>query len=223
MTTRQHRHRLLSRPRLLIKHRLPVLGSFVKLGSLGNDPLLEKKTAVDIAKTVTVKLDELSDSGKTAIAFSSIILRHDLTQRDTSTTSVHELIRHTNDIIHTHCQKNDYTFIDNDNIQKDDLFDGVHCNESGATKLAKNMARAIRGEEQRTHDPATQFGQYTKVNFERIGVRPSAARRRPRNVLGDYWPQYNNTLRPQMRPVPSMKPTSFPVAGPSHAYGGHRY
>ena len=157
MTTRQHRHRLLSRPRLLIKHRLPVLGSFVKLGSLGNDPLLEKKTAVDIAKTVTVKLDELSDSGKTAIAFSSIILRHDLTQRDTSTTSVHELIRHTNDIIHTHCQKNDYTFIDNDNIQKDDLFDSVHCNESGATKLAKNMARAIRGEEQRTHDPATQF------------------------------------------------------------------
>ena len=125
------------------------------------------------------------------------------------------------DIMHTHTARK--TTSSTTTTYRKTTYSTAFTAMSGATKLAKNMARAIRGDKQRTHDPATQFGQYTKVNFERIGLRPSDARRRPRNVLGDYWPEFNNTLRPSMRPVQSMKPTPFPVAGPSHAYGGYRY
>ena len=118
-----------------------------------DDPNLERADATQIAKEVTTKLDELRLlNTDTELIYSSILTRHDIGERDKSKVKIHELIDATNAIIETHCNIHNFKYISNANIQEHDLYDGLHCNEDGAAKLAKNIANAIKGKHQQTSD-----------------------------------------------------------------------
>ena len=83
-----------------------------------------------------------------------MLKRHDIGDVDSSKVKIRELIDEANAIIQTHGKFNNYTFIDNSNIHETDLYDGLHYNEDGATKLAKNISRAIRRTVQQNSDRA---------------------------------------------------------------------
>ena len=130
-----------------------------------DDPNLERADATQIAKEVTTKLDELRLlNTDTELIYSSILTRHDIGERDKSKVKIHELIDATNAIIETHCNIHNFKYISNANIQEHDLYDGLHCNEDGAAKLAKNIANAIKGKHQQTS--ATYKHQQTSDTYK---------------------------------------------------------
>ena len=154
-----------------------------------DDPNLERTDATQIAKEVTTKLDELRRlNTDTELIYSSILTRHDIGERDKSKVKIHELIDATNAIIETHCNIHNFKYISNANIQEHDLYDGLHCNEDGAAKLAKNIANAIKGKHQQTSDTRPTNNRFIRLQTSKIGARPSARYKQRNTQLGDYWP-----------------------------------
>ena len=49
----------------------------------------------------------------------------------------------TNELLKEKCTKANMKFIDNRNIEHNDLYDGLHMNTTGGLKLAKNIARSV--------------------------------------------------------------------------------
>ena len=78
----------------------------------------------------------------------------------------HEKIKATNELLQDKCSvSNDVGYIDLSNIEAEDLWDGIHVNTLGGSKLAKNIARTVDGK--RTNTVATT----TKANTFAFATR----------------------------------------------------
>ena len=110
------------------------------------------------------------------IHISSIIQRSDLVDENESTTTANEKILSTNELLKKKCTKANMKFIDNSNIEHNDLYDGLHMNTTGGLKLAKNIARSVNGTSSVT--PTTPNGDAFKTRRPRTFGKVAGVRRR---------------------------------------------
>ena len=170
----------------------------------------QKAHAVHIASEITAKLDTLSEKDGASLYFSSILHRYDIGDGNNCCVGLNCLIAEANAIVKTHCGDKDYTYIDNDNLEKTDLYDGLHTNTSGAKILANNIGKALRGQ-LNTRTTTNGGGAFTKMNITRHGNRPSQDRRRQQPDqqrqrrparLGDYWPNVHEAEQSRWHKAP---------------------
>ena len=105
----------------------------------------EHNTPSDIAADIVKHAKRIGDANKLAtIHISAILERADLTDDAGDLMAANDKIKETNALVKEHCLANGYKHIDNSNIKADDLYDGLHLNQAGALKLAKNISAAVR-------------------------------------------------------------------------------
>ena len=93
---------------------------------------------------------------------------------DTDLTAANDKIKETNAIVKELCVANGYKHLGNSNIQADDLYDGLHLNQAGALKLAKNISATLRHKPPlRTTDTQTIF---RKLKAPTIGEKANVRR-----------------------------------------------
>ena len=134
--------------------------------------------------------------------YSSILKRYDIGDINNCTVGLQCNIAEIGSIVTRHFENRDYIHIDNDDLTDIDLFDGLRVNADGATKLAKNIAKALRGDRQMDHEQTTDTDKtngkthFNKIQAKRYGTRPSSELRRRPALLGDYWPDVHEAHRP---------------------------
>ena len=188
----------------------------------------DTESATKIASEITASLDDLKKINNNArLYYSSIINRHDIVDEHDSTVALHILIAEANAIVRAHCTDKDYGFINNNNILQTDLFDGVHTNEKGASKLSQNIGKALRGlgDEATTSTKSQVKGKpkFKKIETETYGQRPSAElhqTRRRSTQLGDYWPLVGQTERQPRRRQPTWRDDRQPTWQADHQQTG---
>ena len=176
---------------------------------------------VNIASQITAKLDQLKDASEDKnikMYYSSILKRYDIGDINNCTVGLQCNISEINNIVKGHCKDRNYIYIDNDNLTDIDLFDGLHVNADGATKLAKNIGKALRGDRQTDHEQRTDTDttngktHFNKIQAKRYGTRQSAEIRRRPALLGDYWPDVHEAHRPAWRQASRPAANDAPLA-----------
>ena len=157
------------------------------------------------------------------IVVSSIIQRTDLIDENGTTHGLdengtthgpNEKIKATNELLQEKCSvSNDVGYIDHSNIEAEDLWDGIHVNTLGGSRLAKNIARAVDGK--RTNAVATTTTNANTFAFatrkpHTFGELADVRRRRP---AAKELSRHHNTPTEQSRG--RRQPTPRPQAADS--------
>ena len=145
---------------------------------------IEHGSPMDIAADIVKHAKRIGDANAEAtIHISAIIERTDLTDDTGDLTAANDKIKETNAIVKELCVANGYKHLGNSNIQADDLYVGLHLNQAGALKLAKNISATLRHKPPlRTTDTQTIFRKLKAPTIgEKANVRKQPnTRDRPR-------------------------------------------
>ncbi len=176
-----------------------------------NDPELECFSAPEIASEITGKLHTIANEHSNAkVHYSSIIYRTDVRDVDDSYKPVSDIIDETNKIVREHCASHDMAYIDNANIEVNELHDGVQLNVPGAQKFAKNIASSLKGVKARARKSTTdpkKDSPFHRLRLPTIGERPDMRRSRYNNPGNNVTGSYSNAVRSQYHR--GQYPTSY--------------